>query len=216
MANSVGQHAIEGRESSRHAFGFLNARMREGLTVVGRRSVLKASLAGIAGLTFPDLLRARGLAAEAGRPMPARKSVILLWMTGGPSHIDTWDVKPQAPREVRGPFSTIRSKLPGVALCEFLPRQAAMMDRLTIIRSVDARMSNHEPNQVFQTGNLDAEPRLNNEAEKYPAIASIVARHRGRANPAMPTSVVLNMQSRSHVAWGGYLGRQYDPFLGNQ
>src|SRR5262249_19289089 len=60
------------------------------------------------------------------------------------------------------------------------------------------------------------EPRINNEAEKYPAIASIVARERAAANPAMPASVVLNMQSRSHVAWGGYLGKQYDPFLGNQ
>jgi Protein of unknown function (DUF1501) len=200
----------------RHAFEFMGARSREGLTVTSRRSVLKASLAGIAGLTFSDLLRLRSQAADAGRPMPADKSVILLWMTGGPSHIDTWDVKPHAPREIRGPFSTIRTALPGVLLCEYLPKQAAMMDRLTIIRSVDARNSNHEPNQVFQTGNLEAEPRTNNEAEKYPAIASIVAKHRAAANRDLPPSVVLNMQSRSHLAWGGYLGKQYDPFLGNQ
>jgi Protein of unknown function (DUF1501) len=91
-----------------------------------------------------------------------------------------------------------------------------MMDKLTVIRSVDARFSNHEPNQVFQTANLDAEPRINPEADKYPAIASIVAKYRGAARPAMPPSVVLNMQSRSHVAWAGYLGKQFDPFLGNQ
>lgn len=200
----------------RHAFACLNAHEREGLTLVSRRGVLKAGLAGMAGLSLGDLLRARSQAAESGRPMPGNKSVILLWMTGGPSHIDTWDVKPQMPKEIRGPFSTIRTKLPGVLVCEYLPKQAAMMDRLTIIRSVDARMSNHEPNQVFQTGNLDAEPRINNEAEKYPAIASIVARSRESANPAMPSSVVLNMQSRSHVGWAGYLGKQYDPFLGNQ
>lgn len=199
-----------------HAFGYLNARQREGLTVVSRRSVLKASLAGLAGLSLSDLLRLRSRAAQTGKPLPDGKSVILLWMTGGPSHIDTWDVKPDMPKEIRGPFSTIRSKLPGVLLCEYLPKQAAMMDKLTIIRSVDARSSNHEPNQVFQTANLDAEPRINNEAEKYPAIASVIAKHRGAANPAMPPSVVLNMQSRSHVAWGGYLGKQYDPFLGNQ
>ncbi len=199
-----------------HAFEYFNARQREGLTVVSRRSVLKASLAGIAGLSLPDLLRARSQAAESGKRLPDNRSVILLWMTGGPSHIDTWDVKPQAPVEIRGPFSAIRSKLPGVLLCEYLPKQAAMMDKLTIIRSVDARMSNHEPNQVFQTANLDAEPRINSEAEKYPAIASVVAKYRGAANPDMPPSVVLNMQSRSHVAWAGYLGKQYDPFLGNQ
>jgi hypothetical protein len=190
--------------------------VREGLTVVSRRSVLKASLAGIAGLSLSSLLRARAAAAESGRPIAGNKSVILLWMTGGPSHIDTWDVKPEAPREIRGPFGTIRTKLPGVLVCEYLPKQAALMDKLTIIRSVDARNSNHEPNQVFQTGNLEAEPRVNNEAELYPAIASIVARDRAAANPAMPPNVVLNMQSRSHVAWGGYLGKQYDPFLGNQ
>ncbi len=199
-----------------HAFESFNARQREGLTVVSRRSVLKASLAGIAGLSLPELLRARSQAAESGKRLPENRSVILLWMTGGPSHIDTWDVKPQAPLEIRGPFSAIRSKLPGVLLCEYLPKQAAMMDKLTIIRSVDARMSNHEPNQVFQTANLDAEPRINSEAEKYPAIASVVAKYRGAANRDMPPSVVLNMQSRSHVAWAGYLGKQYDPFLGNQ
>jgi hypothetical protein len=197
-----------------HAFSFLNARVRDGLTLVSRRSVLKASLAGFAGLSFADVLRAR--AADSGKPSPDNKSVILLWMTGGPSHIDTWDVKPDAPREIRGPFGTTRTKLPGVLLCEYLPKQAAMMDKLTVIRSVDARFSNHEPNQVFQTGNRAAAPRVNREGEMYPAMASIIARERGLAGRAMPPSVVLNMQSRSHVAWGGWLGKQFDPFLGNQ
>jgi hypothetical protein len=151
-----------------------------------------------------------------GKPSSNKKSVILLWMTGGPSHIDTWDVKPDAPREIRGPFGTTRTKLPGVLLCEYLPKQAAMMDKLTVIRSVDARFSNHEPNQVFQTGNRAAAPRVNREGEMYPAMASIIARERGLAGRAMPPSVVLNMQSRSHVAWGGWLGKQFDPFLGNQ
>ena len=79
-----------------HAFTGFNARLREGLTLSSRRSVLKASLAGIAGLSLGDLLRLRGQAAAAGTPIAAGKSVILLWMTGGPSHIDTWDVKPLA------------------------------------------------------------------------------------------------------------------------
>jgi hypothetical protein len=199
-----------------HAFVAMNARLREGLVVHSRRSVLKASLAGMAGLSLPKLLEAREAATQAGQRTARNKSVILIWMTGGPSHIDTWDVKPEAPREIRGPFGTIGTKLAGVRICEYLPKQAALMDKLTIIRSVDARSSNHEPNQVFQTGNLDAEPRTNPEAEKYPAIASLVARQQAAANPAMPASVVLNMQSRSHVAWGGYLGKQFDPFLGNQ
>lgn len=201
--------------SPHHAFARFNGRAREGLTVFSRRSMLKAGLAGMAGLTLPGLLRLRSEAAAAGRPMSRNKSVILLWMTGGPSHIDTWDVKPEAPSEIRGPFKAIRTKLPGVFICEHLPKQAAMMDKLTLIRSVDARESNHEPNQVFQTGNLEAEPRINPKADKYPAIASVIAKLRGPNHPSMPPYVALNMKDRSHLAWGGYLGKQYDPFVGD-
>jgi hypothetical protein len=141
--------------------------------------MLKASVAGLGGLSLASLLEARR-AAHGERRAPSQRSVILLWMAGGPSHIDTWDVKPDAPREIRGPFGTIPTKLPGVRLCEYLPKQAALLDRLTIIRSVDARGSNHEPNQVFQTGNREAEPRTNPRGDKYPAIASIAASNPGR------------------------------------
>ncbi len=196
-----------------HAFGGFNGRAREGLFVADRRGMLKASLAGLAGLTLPNLLRAR--AAGAGQGAPSGKSVILLWMAGGPSHIDTWDVKPERPENNRGPFNAIATRLPGVFISEHLPRQAAMLDKFTIIRSVDARHSNHEPNSVFQTANLAAEPRTNPEAEQYPAIASIVARHHGANNPAMPPYVAF-MKSRSHLAFGGYLGKAYDPFIANQ
>jgi len=196
-----------------HAFTHFNTREREGLVVWDRRSVLKASLAGIAGLSLPGLLQARSMAAATGANSAGQKSVILLWMTGGPSHIDTWDPKPDAPREIRGPFGTIPTALPGVRFCEHLPKQAAMLDRMTIIRSVDARFSNHEPNMVMQTGNSEAEPRLNREGDKYPAIASIVSRFRGANDPALPPYVSLNLKSRSHLAWGGYLGKQYDPFV---
>jgi len=202
--------------AEQHAFTHFHARRRDGLTVVDRRGMLKASLLGIGGLSLPGLLRIRHEAAAAGRALPGRKSVILLWMTGGPSHIDTWDVKPDAPPEVRGPFATIQTKLPGVLLCEHLPKQAAMMDRLTVIRSVDARGSNHEPNQVFQTGNVAAAPRVNPEGDKFPAIAALAAKLRGPQGVALPPYVVLNMKSTSHVAWGGYLGQEYDPFDGNK
>jgi Uncharacterized protein conserved in bacteria len=196
-----------------HAFLSWNARAAEGVRLVGRRSTLKAGLAGIAGLSLPALLRAQDEAAVAGKPISRHKSVILLWMTGGPSHIDTWDVKPDAPPEIRGPFGTIPTKLPGVRLCEFLPKQAAMMDRLTIVRSVDCRKSNHEPNMVMQTANREAEPRINPEASHYPALASVVARHQSKTDMALPPYVVLNMQSRSHIAFAGDLGKRYEPFV---
>ncbi|MBL9129008.1 MAG: DUF1501 domain-containing protein [Verrucomicrobiales bacterium] len=201
--------------AKRHAFVDFHPRVREGLTVYSRRGLLKASLAGLGGLTLPGLLRARADAVRSGRALAGNKSVILLWMTGGPSHIDTWDVKPAAPREIRGPFKDIPTRLPGVHICEHLPKQAAMLDKFTLIRSVDARESNHEPNQVFQTGNLDAEPRLNPNGHLYPAIGSVVAKFRGANRPGLPPYVVLNMKDRSHVAWGGYLGKAFDPFLGD-
>ena len=198
-----------------HAFANFNALEREGLTVSSRRNFLKAGLAGIAGVTLPDLLRRRCVAAEAGRGTPNGKSVILLWMAGGPSHIDTWDPKPDRPLENRGPFGTIATRLPGVRFCEYLPRQAAMMDKFTVIRSVDATGSNHEPNTVFQTGNPRAEPRENREARLYPAIASIIAKERGSNHPAMPAYAAF-MRSRTQLAFSGYLGKAYDPFIANQ
>jgi hypothetical protein len=182
--------------------------------------MLKASLAGMAGLTLPGLLQRR-LEAKGAGPLaahsgpPSSKSVILLWMSGGPSHIDTWDVKPDAPAEIRGPFKAIPTKLTGIYLSEHLPKQAALMDKLTIIRSVDARKSNHEPNHVFQTGNLDAEPRLSPNGDKYPAMASVIAKFRGPSDSQLPPYVVLNLKDRSHIAMGGYLGKQYDPFAGS-
>src|SRR5438477_4781992 len=94
-----------------HAFASLHPRTREGLTL-SRRNLLKAGLAGFGGLTLPGLLRAR----EDGRDKAGRspKSVILLWMAGGPSQIDTLDPKPNRPPENRGPFGVIKTKLPGV------------------------------------------------------------------------------------------------------
>lgn len=197
-----------------HAFADFHAREAEGLTLVSRRNLLKASLAGLAGLSVPRLLQAEDAAKAARRPTN-RKSVILLWMAGGPSHIDTWDPKPERPVENRGPFSVIETKQPGVIICEHLPKMAAMLDQFTLIRSVDCRGSNHEPNRVMQTGNRAAAPRVNPKGDRYPAIASLVAKQRGPTRPGMPPYVAF-LRSPSHIAFGGYLGKQHDPFIANE
>lgn len=201
---------------SQHAFADWRPRDREGLAVVGRRSMVKASLAGIAGLSVSDLLRAQSALASAGQATASGKSVILIWMTGGPSHIDTWDPKPEMPSEVRGPFQVISTKVAGASICEYYPKQAAMMDRMTLIRSVDCHLSNHEPTHVMQTANREADPRTNREGHNYPAIGSVVAHMHGANDRRLPPYVVLNLKDRSHVAWGGYLGKTYDPFLGGE
>ena len=201
--------------SEPHAFVSLNGRAREGLTVCSRRGMLKAGLAGMAGLSLTELVRLRAEAAQGGRAMSRGKSVILLWMAGGPSHLDTWDPKPDAPREIRGPFATIATKIPGVRLCEYLPKQAAMLDQMTIIRSVDCRFSNHQPNTVMQTANLEAEPRLNPRAAKYPGFQAVVAKYHGANQPGLPPAVHLNVRDKTHFAWAGYLGKQHEPFIGD-
>ena len=199
-----------------HAFRNFHGTTREGLAVTDRRGMLKTGLAGMAGLTLPALLQMRAQAKQAGRSVGGHKSVILLWMCGGPSHIDTLDPKPHLPENKRGPFSTIPTTLPGVHVCEHLPKYAKLMDRLTLIRSLDARGSNHQPNQVMQTGNRAAAPRANREGAMYPAISSIVGKLRGANQPGIPPSVHLNLRDRTHFAWGGWLGKQHDPFVGDK
>ena len=96
-----------------HAFRDFHPLEREGLTFLSRRNMLKASLAGLAGLSLPELMRRRAHAASTGQNTTDGKSVILLWMAGGPSHIDTWDPKPDRPLENRGPFGTTRHQAAG-------------------------------------------------------------------------------------------------------
>ncbi|MSU41778.1 MAG: DUF1501 domain-containing protein [Pedosphaera sp.] len=205
-------HLLRG---SPHAFAGFHPRVREGLTVTSRRGMLKAGLAGFAGLNLPRLLQAREEAARAGRYMDGNRAVILLWMAGGPSHIDTLDPKPDRPENNRGPFDVIPTTHPGVMVCEHLPKYAKLTDKLTLIRSVDCRQSNHQPNTVMQTGVRAAEPRLNREAHLYPGIASMVAKWRGANHPALPPAVSLNVRDRTHFAWSGWLGDAHEPLVGD-
>ncbi len=197
-----------------HAFTDLNPLVREGLYLQTRRNLLKAGMMGMGGLSVQRLVEANQQALKEGRSTARKRSVILLWMTGGPSHIDTWDPKPDRPIENRGPFQTIPTRIPGVRICEHLPKMAGMLDKFTVIRSLNAKKSNHEPNMVLQTANLAAEPRVNPNARKYPAIASICAKHMGPNNPELPPYVAFR-RSDSHLAVAGFLGKQYDPFIGN-
>ena len=208
-------HRYCGNSHSEHAFGSFLGTQREGLCLVGRRNMVKAGMAGIAGLSLPDLLRVRSQATAAGKSISSQRSVILLWMTGGPSHIDTWDMKPDRPLMNRGPFSPISTAIPGEFICEHLPKQAAMLDKFTVIRSVDCQKSNHEPNKVMQTGHRQAAPRANPKGERYPAIGSVISKFCGANQPGVPPYVAFQ-KSRSHVAHAGDLGQQYNPFMANQ
>src|SRR5436309_294000 len=94
---------------------------------ISRRSFLRAGFLGLAGLSLPDILRIRAQAAQAGRPVKDT-AIILLWMGGGPSHLDMYDLKPEAPVEFRGEFKPIKTNVSGIEIGEHLPLSARVMD----------------------------------------------------------------------------------------
>lgn len=194
-----------------HAFSWLQPVQRDLLTVRSRRWFLQTGLAGVGGLTLPRLLRAREV---AGTSSSARKSVILFWLSGGPSHIDMWDPKPDAPAEIRGPYSAIDTKIPGVRLCEHLPLQASIMDKMSILRAVDCKASNHTP-ITLQAGNPLAQRTDNGrDGSGYPSMGSVVAKFRGPNHPDMPAFVGLAPSWVADVYEAGDMGSQYAPVKG--
>ena len=121
---------------------------------LSRRELLRVGALGLSGLSLADLLRLEATAADSEHPTSATKakrpkSVIYVVLNGGPSHIDMWDLKSQAPSEYRGPFSPIATKLPGVQICEHMPRQAAMMDRATLVRGIRSVENDHYLSEVY-------------------------------------------------------------------
>src|SRR5437016_9077563 len=110
-----------------------------------RRQFLQLGALGLGGLTLADLLRLEANADESHRP----KSIIYVVLNGGPSHIDMYDLKPDAPAEYRGPFSPIATRLTGVRICELMPLQAQMMDRMTLLRGVRSVENDHYLSEVY-------------------------------------------------------------------
>ncbi|MFO0909161.1 MAG: DUF1501 domain-containing protein [Isosphaeraceae bacterium] len=181
-----------------------------------RRWFLRAGLSGFAGLGASTLLNLRAQAATTTPAASAPRSVILFWLSGGPSHIDMWDPKPDAPSEIRGPFGSIPTKLPGVRLSEYFPRQAAIADKLTFIRSVDCTASNHTP-ITMQAGNPLAQ-RTNDgrDGAGYPSMGSVAARFRGPNDPSLPAFVGLADSWVSDVWGAGHMGAAFEPVKGSE
>jgi uncharacterized protein (DUF1501 family) len=180
------------------------------IRVGSRRWFLQTGMAGMAGLSLPALL-ARQAAAGVSRP---RKSVILFWLSGGPSHIDMWDPKPDAPQEIRSPFATLRTNVPGTCFTEHLPLQASIADKLTVIRSIDCSASNHTP-ITMQAGNPLARRSDNGrDGGGYPSMGSVAARFRGANDPDLPAFVGLAPSWVADVYGAGELGSAHEPVKG--
>jgi uncharacterized protein (DUF1501 family) len=170
---------------------------------MSRRSFLSAGTLG-SGLTLAQLLRREAQAETVHRD----RAVIILWMRGGPSHIDTWDPKPDAPVEYRGEFGTTATSVPGVFLSEMLPRSAAVMHKWSMIRSLNHHDAGHSTgDQICFTGyNAGSTPDEN----IHPSCGSVVAEQLGRLNSQMPAYVMIpRMVPGSGAA---YLGVAHNPF----
>ncbi len=181
--------------------------------VGSRRWFLQTGLAGLGGLTLPQMLRASESAAS-GKPAP--KSILMFWLSGGLSHIDSWDPKIEAPREIRGPFDSIPTSVPGIRFSEHLPLQASLMDKLTIIRSIDCRSSNHTPITMQAGNSLARRSDDGNDGLGYPSMGSIAAKFRGSNNPNLPAFVGLAESWKADVWESGQMGSDFAPVKGSE
>ncbi len=183
------------------------------IRVGNRRWMLQAGMAGIAGASLPMVLQSRAAGDQSGSSKRAT-SVIQIWLSGGPSQIDTWDMKPEMSSSIRGPFRPIPTSVSGIEICEHMPLQAAMMDRFAIIRSMDATSSNHTP-ITFQSANPKAQrTEIGRQGGGYPSMGSVAAKFVGARQPGMPPFVALAHSMISDVYGAGDLGRQFEPLEG--
>lgn len=172
---------------------------------IPRRGLLRSGAVSFGGLALANLLRHEAMAGVS--PTGDKKSVLLLFQPGGPSHLETWDMKPDAPAEYRGEFTSIPSNLPGYRVCEFLPKLATMCDKLTILRSVYHNMNEHS--QAVHTTLTGYAPTKGDPAQEAPSCGSIIARQLGwRAG--LPGYIAVQQELGHGRA--GYLGVEFDPF----
>jgi uncharacterized protein (DUF1501 family) len=169
---------------------------------VSRRNFLQVGALG-AGLTLADQLRLRAATAAAGRASGRAKSVVMIYLPGGPSHIDTYDPKPDAPAEFRGEFKPIHTNVPGVQLSEHLPRHASMMDKLAVLRSITT-VDEHSDSMVM-TGYGEGA----NRNVGHPSFGSVVSRVRGDAGGIPP---FVSLRGMSIGCEPGYLGLAHRAF----
>jgi hypothetical protein len=171
-----------------------------------RRAFLKVGSLALGGLTLPGLLAARARGVQSSGSY--RKSVILIWQAGGPSHIDMYDLKPNAPAEVRGEFKPISTNVPGIQISEHLPHQAKVFDKMAVVRSAYHTNAGHGMgSQWMLTG---YQPTIEVNDNIFPSTGSVVAKLRGPNTPGLPAYV--NLPRVLSLGKAAYLGASFNPF----
>ena len=180
---------------------------------VSRRGFLKIGGLAMGGLSMPQILRSEAASnpLSASNRSASHKSVIMIFLPGGPPHQDMWDIKTQAPSEIRGPIKAIPTNVPGIEIGEHFPRMAKMMDKFALIRSMVGASGAHASFQC-----MTGRKKQNMPSGGWPSIGSTISRLQGPLNPDVPPFVSLCYKT-SHVPWGdpgtpGFLGVPHAPF----
>lgn len=189
---------------------------------VPRRRCLQAGGLTLLGLTTAQLAQLRKLSAAQGDSEHRQNSCVFIFLFGGPSHIDLWDMKPQAPVEIRGEFQSIATAVPGIRLCEHLPLMARQLERFCLLRSMTHHMNVHGPacSEIYSGRPYFGPPKTDQALpEDWPSLASLVMRY-GETPGGLPASVVLpwytqffGQDRRIAGQTGGRMGEEWNPFL---
>ncbi|HYH68378.1 MAG TPA: DUF1501 domain-containing protein, partial [Urbifossiella sp.] len=172
-----------------------------------RREFLSVGSAGLLGLTLPSVLASEAKAKPAGRPAARAKSVILVWLSGGPATIDMWDNKPDAPEGIRGEFRSIPTTAAGMQLAETLPKMAQQANKVSVVRSLYHTIPSHSPATVFMTtGNKPT------AALQYPSMGSVASKLL-TTEVGVPPYVTFGDMRNGTAGLSGYLGTGYNPFV---
>lgn len=175
---------------------------------VSRRSFVTAGVLGLSGLTLPQLLRAREQSAAVGTT-PRDASVIFVELAGGPTHFETYDPKPSAPVEYRGPLQAIPTSLPGVAFSELMVEQAKIAHLLVVLRAVAHQNNSHDTSShLTQTGHYKLGEK--GGANSFPSIGSLTSRIRGANEAGLPAYVAVPSAMRNGKA--SFAGAGFNPF----
>jgi hypothetical protein len=183
--------------------------------------MLQIGAIGALNLTLPQVLAAGEQRSRSGAA-PAADSCILVFLNGGPSHLDMWDMKPELPKEMRSEFKPIATSVPGVQVCEHLPRLSRLMDRCTLVRSVHHKEVAHAPAVYTAMTGVPSGVRagiLGAKPTDHPAVGSVVGRYRPPTSHVMPYVLLPYVTAEGAGGppqpgfFGGWLGKTHDPFI---
>lgn len=178
----------------------------------GRRAFLQAGLAGFASLSLPNILKLQARTAASTNTSTEKKAVIMVWLPGGLSHLDSYDPKPNAGSDYRGPFKLIPTKVPGLQFTELLPQQAAMADKLVVLRSMRQTAGGHPAGSMqLLSGDPDTRDKPKPRYPDWMTVSNYLLAQQGPRQNPLPSYVGINPP----LEYNGpaYLGDTYSPFV---